>query len=95
MSAYEEEVKLNTAAGAKVRGEKHTELHNAIEHVDSVNSALCQLIGQITGTPPESSTKPDQQSPSLSDVLEAGPDHIREKLDTAHNSISRIRELLF
>lgn len=88
-------MKTEEVGAAQIRNEKHRELNDAIEHIGSINERLCELVDRISGVDAPPNCKPESLCPCLSDVLEAGPNHIRERIDTAHNYIDRLRELLF
>jgi len=86
-------------AGSTQRPVKHNDLYRAIDNVDSVIQSLADLKRKITDNPNAAkepvNPAPPIQSPALVEVLERGSAMLRDKVDTAHQIISEIEEMLF
>jgi hypothetical protein len=86
------------ATNAGDRREKHMELHSAISNVHTISRHLDDLIQRLEGpSPPQECQISDQPEPvpSFMNVLNSGPDSLREMTEDAHKRIERIFEMLF
>ena len=85
------------AVGAIDRQEKHIELAEAVNSIDSILMRLDELAERISGPTP----KPDcnkelkDRAPTLADVLNGAPNAIRSKVEEAQRRIDCIQELIF
>lgn len=83
------------------RREKHIEIHDAIQQMDSITRQLDELIYRIEGPVPQvPQDNPNgeyvkEPLPPLIEVLSGGAGEIREKTANAHKRIVRLNELLF
>ena len=79
------------------RREKHIELHNAIQQIDSISRQLDELICRMEGPVPHNAECSDvkESLPNFMDVLNGAAGAIREKTDSAHKRIIQLNELLF
>lgn len=90
--------------GKAERQEKHMELNNAVNDLDSVLQHLNKLINRVRGPAPPLPVAPgsleepkrlQDRPPTLVEVLDLAPESIRSKVEEAHRRIDEIQELLF
>ncbi len=76
---------------------KHLVVHQAIQEINSVVQSLDSLLARIQGPMPHDvgCEKAQMQEPTLADMLNGGPNEIREKIERAHSLISKIDDELF
>lgn len=74
---------------------KHQSLHQAIMEMAAVTQHLNNLFCQITGEPFDPEKETDKTTPSLVELLNLAPDHVRHECKSAHEAINRIAEVLF
>lgn len=88
-----------TAMGAATpRKDKHIEIHEAIQNLDSISHHLDALISRLEGPSPQNEVSkkgPQEPEPTLLDILNGGSNAIRMAADIAHERIDRLSELLF
>jgi len=81
----------------EARREKHIELHEAIQNLDSITRHLDDLIERLQGPIPknvvEANAKPG--NPNFLDVLNGGAGAIHKKTEMANDRIAQVIELLF
>lgn len=76
--------------------EKHINLDNAIEDQQSAIRAMSDLIARLNALPEEVTETGDNKSlPSVIEVLENGPDRIRDNTDRIHKLVADLEALLF
>jgi len=91
---------MSEATACKVQPaqmDKHLFVHQAIQEINSVVQSLDSLLARIQGPVPQDvgCEKVKHQEPTLAELLNGGPDEIREKIGNAHSLISEINERLF
>lgn len=79
------------------RKEKHIELHEAIQGIDSLCQKLDHLLERIEGQNLKDGRCDgiDGVEPPFIEVLTCGAGDIREKTENVHQRIAKLTELLF
>lgn len=101
MSMNSRQIGQQTRGPEVTAQEKHLELNEAINGIDFILDSLGDLRKSISGPEPEQYKagpdleEPKEMRPSLSDVLNEAPSHIRRKIEEALKRIEHIRSLLF
>ena len=79
------------------REAKHVQLHQAIEQLSATIALLESIIDRIKGILPEQPKDSGEREgiPTLSDILETGPQRIREQSNRLEDIREKLTELLF
>jgi hypothetical protein len=79
------------------RQDKHLAMHEAIQDLDSINHRLGELSERLQGPRVEAAGCAAEQCniPNFMQVLNSGPEEIREKTLEANRRINEISEMLF
>lgn len=87
-----------TCGGGGDRLERATDMMEAINNLNEVNSRLQRIIDRATLNDTkvaERPTDPHNDNASLAEVLAGGPTMIRDKITVMHSNISQIEEIIF
>ena len=73
------------------------QMDSAICRVENLSHGLQQMIDRMNGGPTEKTTKEDSPKavPSLSDILQKGPQRIHDAITEAEQKLHEISDILF
>ena len=90
---------MPTGQGSNVekRQEHHLELDEAIQALSVLKGQLTNLLNRINrvSEPPSEKTETERDRPSLAQILDNGPQAIREYHTCCRNMVNEIEGLLF
>lgn len=98
MPYQDETVKMEAAKTTQVDppiGDKHIQLDNAIDSLESVNVHLLSLIRRVEGNDCPDEASPVRPCQALLDVLNEAPNRLREIENDAHRQIELLEGHLF
>lgn len=78
-----------------VKADKHSDLVNAIDNIDSILHAVEGLYEKIVDTTPEDKPCDERKRTSLAKLLEEGPERLHKVTEDIHKVINDINERLF
>ncbi|MEW8189905.1 MAG: hypothetical protein AB2766_11430 [Candidatus Thiodiazotropha endolucinida] len=82
-----------------IRSQKHIDLSDAINDVSTIIGDINDLIARIKDGDRNLEVTPEGDAltpiPSLLEVLDSGASRLRSHVDTVHQRLAELRELLF